>query len=254
MEDQDYIYGRNAIFEAINSGKKVSKVFLAFGVQGGAISSIFNLCKKNGIPIVTHDKTKFNALERTVCQRGEKSQGIIALMTLIDTCELEDLLKISQTRKYKVLIALDEITDPHNLGAIARSAECSGASGLILPERNSAPITPAAIKASAGALNHLKVAAVGNLANALEKCKEAGFWIVGTDMNTDKIYTENIYDRPIVIVIGSEGKGIRPVIRKQCDYLVKIPMLGKTESLNASVSAGIILFEALKQNLDRISQ
>src|SRR5690606_20586070 len=146
-----------------------------------------------------------------------------------------------------ILVMLDEINDPHNLGAIARTAECSGVSGIILPERNSSPVTPAAIKSSAGALNHIDVCKTVNMIQAIKKLKDNGFWIVGTSLEAKQSYTTKIYDRPTVLVIGNEGKGMKPSLQKHCDNLVRIPILGKIESLNASVSCGIVLYEALRQ-------
>jgi 23S rRNA (guanosine2251-2'-O)-methyltransferase len=146
-----------------------------------------------------------------------------------------------------VLVALDGITDPQNLGAIARTAECVGASGLIITERNSSPINSFAVKASAGALNKIPVCRVTNLASELTNLKEHGFWIVGTDLEANSNYTDDIYKSPIIVVIGSEDKGMRPRVRKVCDHLVKIPMKGSTQSLNASVSSGVILFEIFRQ-------
>ncbi len=242
-----YIYGKNAVAEAIENDT-VAKIFIVHGNQSA--SSIFNKAKKEKIPCVTYDKRKFNEFERTVLPIGIKSQGIIALRNLSRTYALEELIGMSKKVKNPVIVILDEIADPQNLGAIARSAECSGAVGIVMPERNSSPITPVAVKASAGALEYMPVAKVSNLGQAIIKLKDSGFWIVGTDMKGSKKHTDKIYDSPIGVVIGSEGKGIRPAILKQCDHLVKIPMLGKITSLNASVSAGIILYEILRQKLD----
>jgi 23S rRNA (guanosine2251-2'-O)-methyltransferase len=246
--ENQYIYGRNSILEAISSNKEIEKIFISFGTKGDAISRIFSEAKKAKIPCTVMDKWKFSEMERKACPKGVNSQGAIALISPIDTVPLEELLNFSLSQsQYPVLVALDGITDPHNLGAIARSVECSGASGIILPVHDSAPITAVAIKASAGALEHIPVTKVNNLTYALNQAKDYGFWIVGTDSLSKKLYTDKIYDRPVIIVIGSEGKGMRPISAKHCDMLVKIPLAGKIESLNASVSAGIILFEIVRQ-------
>ena len=208
-ENNAYIFGRNAVIEALSNPERVSKVFVSFGVQGGAIDKIYKTAKQNKVAIARTDSRKFRDLERKVLPKGVKSQGVIALMNIVETIDLDDLIEFAlNSTRFPVLVALDEISDPHNLGAIARSAECSGAAGLIIPERNSAPITPVAIKSSAGALEHINVSMVGNLSQALQQAKDAGFWVVGTDMESDTLYTAEIYDKPVVLVIGSEGKGI----------------------------------------------
>lgn len=254
--DTNYIYGRNAVIEALQSGKSIEKIMLAFGNQGSSVSRIFKLAKDNGVACVTYDKGKFTRLEKDIFGPEnkndgniQKSQGVIALLRPFEVLEL-DMFLAQDFEEYKnpIVILLDEITDPHNLGAIARSAECAGAIGLIMTERNSAPLSPAAIKASAGALEHIPVVKVGNLVTAIEKLKEVGFWIVGTDGEGTKNYTDPIYNCPVALVIGSEGKGMRPSVVKHCDFLVKIPMIGQINSLNASVSAGVVLFEILRQN------
>lgn len=246
MKD-NYIYGKNAVLQGIEADK-VEKIFLAFGAQGATINKIFKEANKENIPVSKYDKKRFRDLEKIVCPGENLSQNVIAMLKQVDTLTIVDLLEIAYQQSDKpILVALDEITDPQNLGAIARSAECAGASGLIITERNSSPINSFAIKASAGALNKIPVAKVTNLATELSNLKEHGFWVVGTEVDTETNYTDDIYDSPIILVIGSEGKGMRPRVKNICDHLVKIPMLGSTQSLNASVSAGVILFEMLRQ-------
>lgn len=246
MKD-NYIYGKNAVLQGIEADK-VEKIFLAFGAQGATINKIFKEANRNSIPVTKYDRKRFRDLEKIVCPGENLSQSVIAITKQVETLNIVDILELAYQNSDKPLIvALDEITDPQNLGAIARSAECAGASALILTERNSSPINAFAVKASAGALTKIPVARVTNLATELTNLKEHGFWIVGTDVETQTNYTEGIYDSPIVLVIGSEGKGMRPRVRSICDHLVKIPMVGSTQSLNASVSAGIILFEILRQ-------
>lgn len=246
MKD-NYIYGKNAVLQGIEADK-VEKVFIAFGAQGASINKIFKEANKNGVPVSKYDRKRFRELERSVCPGDNLSQSVIAVTKQVETLSIIEILEKAYLKTDKPLIvALDEITDPQNLGAIARSAECAGASALLLTERNSSPINSFAIKASAGALTKIPVARVTNLATELSNLKEHGFWIVGTEVDTDTNYTEKIYDSPIVLVIGSEGKGMRPRVKKVCDHLIKIPMIGSTQSLNASVSAGIILFEILRQ-------
>lgn len=245
-----YIYGRNSVIEALHANEKIAKIYIVFGAQGAPIDKILFLARKAEVQVVKHDKNKFAKLENTVCGDSAKSQGVIALLEMTETVELEEILiPKMENGGHSILIALDEIEDPHNLGAIARSAVCAGVQGMILPERNSAQITPATIKTSAGAIEHIKISRVPNLGLAIDKAKEAGFWIVGAEADGEHFYSDNIYDKAILLVIGSEGKGIRPSIRKKCDYLVKIPLKGAVNSLNASVSAGILLFEIQRQQL-----
>lgn len=251
-KEENYIYGRNAVIEALRNDS-VEKVFLMFGAQGSAINKIYSLAKKSGTPITKYDKHKFIRLEKDVCPKPNIAQGVIALSKLIETEDLNSIVeKAFEKEKAPVLVALDGITDPQNFGAIARTAECAGASGILIPERNSSPINSVALKASAGALENVKVARVGNIATELENLKEKGFWIVGTSLEAEQSYTDDIYGTPTVLVIGSEGKGMGHRVTKVCDHLVKIEMNGTTQSLNASVSAGIMLFEILRQR--RISK
>ncbi len=243
-----YIYGRNAVVEALSSGTGLQKIYIMFGTQGEAIKKIFSNAKKQKVPCIYFDKKKFTELEKTVCSSGNRSQGVIALIEPFTIVDVPQAIRKAYEQSDKpILVMLDSINDPHNLGAIARSCECAGVAGLILSGRNSAPITPASVKVSAGAMEHLTIASAGNLIQSLDILKSNGFWIVGTDDNADRLYTENIYDSPVVIIVGSEGKGMGPSLKKHCDFLVKIPLAGKVSSLNASVATGVILFEILRQ-------
>jgi 23S rRNA (guanosine2251-2'-O)-methyltransferase len=247
-EQAYYIYGRNAVTEALSSGSEIEKIYILYGLHG--TNPIFKLAKSNKVPVITFDKMKFKNLEDSVLPRDAKSQGVIALRTMAKTVDLGELADNAFARSNKpVLLILDGITDPQNLGAIARSAECAGVTGIVMPIRNSAPITPVAVKASAGALEHLDICKVTNLVNAIETLKDKGFWIYGADMQSTRLYSDNIYDRPIVIIIGSEGSGMKENVRKKCDEIISIPMSGRINSLNASVSAGIVLFEINRQRM-----
>ena len=248
MNNKHYIYGKNAVVEAINSDVEIEKIYFCYGINN---SFIANITKKNKIIYTTLDRYKFKKLESDVCPKNINSQGIIALKSIIKTFSIEDLLYIVDIKTNPVVVILDKITDPQNLGAIARSCECAGVDVLILPSNDSAVINPTAIKTSAGALQHIKIIKVKNLINACEKLKENGFWIIGSAVDGEKEHTSNIYDTPIGIIIGSEGNGMSPSLRKHCDHLVKIKMYGKLNSLNASVSAGIILFEIQRQRNEK---
>ncbi len=248
-ESNDYIYGRNAVIEAINSDSDIQKIFFCFGAN---MPHILSAAKRKKINCTVLDKTKFRDLEKRTCPINAKTQGVIALKQLISTVFLDDFLNSLDIGKNPVIAILDGINDPQNLGAIARSAECAGVAGIIMPNKNSAPITPAAIKVSAGSLNYLPVIQVSNLIVAIEKLKKNHFWITGTSLEGNQNYYDNIYDKPTAIIIGSEGKGISPSVAKHCDHLIKINMCGNINSLNASVSAGIVFFEILRQKQQKI--
>ena len=247
--DENYIFGRNAITQLLmEENPKLSKIFLSFASSGSSINKIFSLAKQHKIPVSKMDNRKFKDLEKRIGCDPRHSQGVVALKELVQTLDDTTLFQRAlKNHTNPIIVALDNIEDPHNLGAIARTVECSGASGILISEKNSSPITPTAIKVSTGALEIIDVASVGNLGISLENAKEMGFWVIGTDMDADKDYTDNVYDRPVILVIGSEGKGMRPIIKKKCDMIIKIPMKGKINSLNASVSSAIILYERLRQ-------
>ncbi len=243
-----YIFGRNTIMEALTSGKTIDKIFISYGVQGEAIDRIWTAAKKRGIHCGTMDRRKFTALEREIDAGNERTQGVIALVSELDISSVSSLIeRCYEQTESPLLMALDGITDPHNLGAIARSAEGAGAQGLIVPERNAAPLTGTAVKVSAGALEHLLIGRAPTISLALQDARNAGFTVIGTDDKAEHVYTESLYEGPVLLVIGSEGEGMHPAVRKQCDHLVRIPMAGNVSSLNASVSAGVILFEMVRQ-------
>ena len=245
FEEKDaYIFGKNAVAEAILSGNNIQKIFFCYGSE---TSKILLLAKKHKINFTTFDKKKFKEFEQKNCPKDAKTQGIIALKQIIKTVDFFDFLDNLDMKSNPIFAILDGITDPQNLGAIARSAECAGVSAIVLPNKDSAQITPTAIKISAGALNYISVIKVQNLILAIEKLKEIGFWIVGTDSKGTENYDSKIYDKPTVLVIGSEGKGISPSLLKHCDHLVRINLYGKINSLNASVAAGILFFEIQRQ-------
>jgi 23S rRNA (guanosine2251-2'-O)-methyltransferase len=247
-ESSFYIYGRNAILEALKSNEDIEKIYYSFGLQGRQIDQIIFTARKMKVPVSQYDKQKFSMLAKNLFGSENNTQGVIAQKSIVKYTDLDELIEIAMAKEENpVILMLDEINDPHNLGAIARTAECSGAVGMILPERNSSPVTPAAVKASAGALNHLPLCKTVNMIQAVKKLKDSGFWITGTSLSARQDYTAKIYDRPTVLVIGNEGRGMKPSLQKHCDNLVKIPILGKIESLNASVSSGIILYEILRQ-------
>lgn len=250
MTDKSWkvVFGRNAVIEAIiHETETIEKIFLRFGLQEEIRQRLYKLARKYKIPITTLDKVRFDKLEKQYCI-NKISQGVIAVYSEIAYIPLANLIeKAFETSQNPVLVFLDRINDPQNLGAIARSAECSGAAGLIVTTRETSPVSPFAIKASAGAIFHLPIAKIESPVQTIEELKNSGFWIVGTSSDAEKDYDEFDYDFPVVIIIGNESKGISTSIRKHCDFMLRIPMYGKIDSLNASVSAGIILFEIQRQ-------
>jgi 23S rRNA (guanosine2251-2'-O)-methyltransferase len=251
--NQQYIYGRRAVLEALTAGRGIEKIFLQFGAEGQGIDDIRIRARQNNVACTIADKAKFNEMEKKIPLERGSAQGVIALATMIAPIKLHQLIDVALLKPAPLLIALDEMNDPYNVGAVARSAECAGASGILLPVDNTAPITPATLKSAAGALEFLPVSRVDNLVVALRDCKAAGFTIIGTDGSAEKLYTESgLYNRPIVLIIGSEGKGMRPAVRRECDLFISIPLSGRVSSLNASAAAAILMFERQRQlqNMD----
>jgi 23S rRNA (guanosine2251-2'-O)-methyltransferase len=247
-----YIYGRKPILAALKAEANITKIIIQYGITGDEINQINYLARKIKIPITTYDKNKFYTLLKTNNLDKENHQGVVALREIGISLPLFQLIdEAYEKNEFPIILFLDEIQDPHNLGSIARSAESVGAAGLIIPESKSSPITPVAFKTSAGALEYLPYCSVKSVPNTLAYLKERGFWLIGTDMEANHNYFDIDYNFPVVLIIGNEGKGIRHSLVKQCDYVVKIPTLGKTESLNASVSAGIILFEILRKRISK---
>ncbi len=238
------IYGRKPVLEAINSGAELEVIYIAFGQHGDAISKIFTAAKKHGIKISQLSQQKFSQLSGDI-----NSQGVIAFKSAFKFYELDELIDEAKSKKYPLLLLLDSIQDPHNLGAILRTAECGGVDGVIITTNQSAPITDIVEKISAGAVSHLKICRVNNLVRAIEILKKENYWIVGTSISDSKNYSELDYKMPMALVMGNEEKGIRKLVGDNCDFLVKIPMQGKIDSLNVSVATGVLLFEINRQRM-----
>ncbi|MFO7445074.1 MAG: 23S rRNA (guanosine(2251)-2'-O)-methyltransferase RlmB [Ignavibacteriaceae bacterium] len=236
------IIGRKPVLEAINSGEEIEQVYLLYGQKGGIIDAIRIAAKKRGIKCTEIPVQKFNALTA-----HPNAQGAAAKKSSQKFYSFHDLIKTSKTKKYPLLLLLDSIQDTHNLGAIIRTADCSGVDGVIVTKHNSAPINETVVKTSAGATEHIKLCQVNNLVQAMKEIKENGFWIAGSSLENSKNYTDADYKIPLALVVGNEEKGIRRLTAENCDILVKIPMVGKIQSLNVSVAAGILLFEILRQ-------
>jgi len=236
------IIGRKPVLEALNSNEEVEQVYILFGQQGNIINAIRVAAKKRGIKCNQIPLERF----RTYAP-SQNAQGVIALKQDFKFSSLDEIITEANKNPLPLILILDEIQDPHNVGAILRSAECSGVDGIILTKHNSATITSTVTKVSAGATEHLKICQVNNLSQTIDELKEKGFWIVGSSLENAKKYTEVDYKIPIALIVGNEEKGIRKLTASKCDFLVKIPMTGKIQSLNVSVATGILLFGILRQ-------
>ena len=239
----DQIEGRNAVLELLNSNKDINKIFVQNGEKHGSINKIIAMAKENKIVVVEVQKLKLDEMSNT-----KNHQGVIAIVPPFEYCEVEDILEEAKNKKEDpFILILDGIEDPHNLGSIIRTAETAGVHGIIIPKRRAASVNSTVNKTSAGAVQYMKIARVNNINDTIKILKENGVWICGTDMQTETFYYNQDYKMPIAIVIGSEGFGMNRLTKEKCDMLVKIPMKGKITSLNASVSAGIIMYEVAKQ-------
>lgn len=243
LEQNDQVEGRNSVIELLESGKDINKIFIQSGEKHGSINKIIAIARERKVLITEVSKEKINQMAQT-----QNHQGIIAIVPPFDYVEVEDILFEAKTRQEEpFVVILDGIEDPHNLGSIIRTAETAGVHGIIIPKRRAASVNATVNKVSAGAVEHMKVARVNNLVETMKYLKEQGLWICGTDMDTKTYYYDQDLKGPLAIVIGSEGFGMSRLVKENCDFLVKIPMKGKITSLNASVSAGIVIYEAVKQ-------
>ncbi|MBR5152338.1 MAG: 23S rRNA (guanosine(2251)-2'-O)-methyltransferase RlmB [Clostridia bacterium] len=247
MKD-DMIYGRNPVIEALKTGTTtIDKVFLQDGLRHSQMQEILRLCKEGNILYRFVDKRKLDSL----CD-GENHQGAVAAIASHSYVEVADILALAESKgESPFLVIADGISDPHNLGSIIRSANAAGAHGVIIPKNRSVSLNATVSKVAAGAVEYTPVARVTNLARTIESLKKAGVWIVGTALEGSQMHTQCSLTGPLGIVIGSEGEGMSRLVRESCDFLVKIPMIGKIESLNASVAAGVLLYEAVRQKLEK---
>lgn len=242
-EYNDKIEGRNAVIELLNSGRDINKIFIQNGEKHGSINKIISMAKEKRIVINKVDKMKMDNISET-----KRHQGVIAIVAPYNYSTIDEILEYAHDKKEEpFLLILDGIEDVHNLGSIIRTAETAGVHGIIIPKRRAASVNATVAKTSAGAVEYMKIARVSNLNETIKQLKENGLWIIGTEMNAKIKYYDQDYKFPIAIVIGNEGEGISSLVKKNCDILINIPMKGKINSLNASVSTGIILYEVLKQ-------
>lgn len=240
---QDQVEGRNSVLELLESGRDINKILIAKGEKHGSIHKIIALAKTRKIVISEVERNKLDKLSQT-----QNYQGVIAIVPPFDYCEVEDILEEAKKKNEEpFILILDGIEDPHNLGSIIRTAETAGVHGIIIPKRRAASVNSTVSKVSAGAVEYMKIARVNNLNETICYLKEQGVWICGTDMNTNIDYDKQDYNMPLALVIGSEGFGMSRLVKENCDFLVKIPMKGKITSLNASVSAGIVMYEIVRK-------
>ena len=242
-EYNDQIEGRNAVLEYLESGKDINKILITKGEKHGSINKIIAIAKERKIIISELERSKLNQIAQT-----ENNQGVIAIVPPYDYCEVEDILEVAKKRQEEAFIfILDGIEYPHNLGSIIRTAETAGVHGIIIPKRRACGVNSTVSKVSAGAVQHMKIARVNNINETIKFLKQNDIWICGTDGQAKTYYFQQDFKMPIAIVIGSEGYGMSRLVKENCDFLVKIPMKGKITSLNASVSAGIVMYEATRQ-------
>ena len=243
-EDNSIIAGRNAVLEALHADVELDKLFVADRQQAGSINKIVALARQRGVVVKQVSDQKLSAL----CG-SENHQGVVATASCARYATVEELLETASAKgESPFLILADGVEDPHNLGALIRTAEAAGAHGLIIPKRRSASLTAVVQKTSAGAVNHLPVARVANLAATMDRLKEAGLWFYAADMN-GTCWCEQDYSGSCGLVIGSEGEGVSRLVLEKCDFCVSLPMLGKVTSLNASVAGGILMYEIARQRL-----
>jgi 23S rRNA (guanosine2251-2'-O)-methyltransferase len=240
MTTMNWLTGFHAVEEALAAGRALDRIVITRGRHGERVEAVVQLAKSRGVPVRFEDRTQVDRLAGT-----REHQGVAALAAAKPALALEDLLQTKDARG--LLVLLDGIEDPHNLGAMVRTSLAAGAQGIVIPERRAAGLSDTVERASAGALAHLPIARVKNLVRAMDEMKEAGYWLVGLDERAEKNYTEVDLRGPIGIVLGREGEGLHELTRKRCDFLVSLPTAGPVRSLNVSVAAGIILFEAVRQ-------
>lgn len=243
MKD-NYVVGRNPVLELLKTEREIDKLYILKGELQGSIKKILGIAKDKGIVFQEVDRSKLDSMAG-----GNVHQGVVALVTGFEYSTIEEILEIAKNKgEDPLVIILDGIEDPHNLGAIIRTAECAGAHGVIIPRRRSAMVNQTVYKASAGAVEHLAVADVTNINATIERLKKEGLWIYGGDMDGDDYHFNTAFSGPIALVIGNEGKGISRLVKENCDVLVKIPILGNISSLNASNAAAILMYEVIRQN------
>ncbi len=239
----DILVGRNAVTEALKAGRGINKILLASGDREGSVTEIAALAKERGIVVQYVERVKIEAL-------SGGHQGVLAYVAPVPYAELDDILKAAEEKSEEpFLVLLDELEDPHNLGALLRTADATGVHGILIPKRRSVSLNATVAKTSAGAVEYVPVARIGNIVQTLRALKEKGFWVAGADMDGEKAYYEADLTGPLVLVVGSEGKGMSRLTKESCDFIVSMPMVGRINSLNASVAGSILMYESMRQRL-----
>lgn len=239
----EFIIGRNPVLEALRAQREMNKIWVSEGARGAQMNELIDLAKRSGILIQFVPKKRLDRLAETT-----NHQGVVASVAAYEYATIDDIFqKAEAVNEQPFFLLLDEIEDPHNLGSILRTADSTGVHGVIIPKRRSVGLTATVAKASTGAIEHVPVVRVNNIAQTMDELKQRGLWFVGAHMNGKQDFREADYDMPIGLVIGSEGKGIGRLIQQKCDFLVRLPMKGKVTSLNASVAAAILMYEVLRK-------
>lgn len=240
---EDIVAGRNAVIELLKSEKDINKLYIEHGERHGSINEIIAKAKEARVVMVEVDKTKLD-------QMAENHQGVVAVVPPFNYSEVEEILDYANEKgESPFILILDGIEDPHNFGSIIRTAETAGVHGIIIPKRRNVQVNSTVVKVSTGATSYVKIARVNNLNDTIRKLKDAGLWVIGTDGDANTMYYNQDLKGPLAIIIGSEGYGMSKLVKENADILIKIPMKGQITSLNASVSAGIVIYEAVKQRM-----
>lgn len=242
---EDVLIGRNAVIEALRSERGINKILLAEGDREGSVKEILSLARERGIVVQSVNRSKLEAVAG-----GLRHQGVLAYVSPVAYADLEDILKRAEEKEEPpFLLLLDELEDPHNLGALLRTADAAGVHGVLIPKRRSVPLNATVAKTSAGAVEYVPVARIGNISQTLRELKQRGMWVAGADMDGEQTYYEADLTGPLVLVVGSEGHGMSRLTREHCDFVVRMPMAGRINSLNASVAGSILMYEVMRQRL-----
>jgi len=237
------IAGRKPVIEALKAGTRIERIVFLTGVQGRVVNDIRSLAEKKRVPVSHANKQQFRELASNAT-----TQGVVAIVPAKRLWDVDRILEVPEERGERgFLLLLDEIEDPHNLGALIRTAECAGAHGVVVPRHHASPVTTTVVKAAAGATEHMAMGEVTNLVNFIKQLKSCDYWIVGLDATASTVYTDVDYATATALVVGNEGRGIRRLVREHCDHVVKIPVYGEIGSLNASVAGGLVMYEVAKQ-------
>ncbi|KHM51339.1 RNA methyltransferase [Anaerovibrio lipolyticus] len=243
---EDMVAGRNAVMEALKGSRSVNKIMVAKGSNEGSIKEIIAVAKEKGVNIMYMERSKIDSMAR-----GIRHQGVLAQVAPVQYVELEDILQIARDKNEPpFILLLDELEDPHNLGALLRTADAAGVHGVLIPKRRSVPLSATVAKTSAGAVEYVPVARIGNMVQTIRRLKDEGLWVAAADMDGTDYYEADMTG-PLLLIVGSEGHGVGRLVKEQCDFVVRIPMMGKINSLNASVAGSILMYEAMKQRIQR---